>query len=103
MAYSSGFSPHPRISYPNAAPTGAASDSEYVELGLAQVVDPAWVQRVLSEALPLGLDIVRVVTAEGPSLTERLQASRWLIDVVGVPRLVMDQACLLYTSDAADE
>lgn len=92
MAYSSGFSPHPRISYPNAAPTGAASECEYVELGLARVVEPDWVQRVLGEALPLGLDIIRVVPAEGPSLTERLQASRWLIDVVGIPRPVMEQA-----------
>ena len=34
MAYSSGFHPHPRISYANAAPTGAASEAEYAEIGL---------------------------------------------------------------------
>ena len=33
MAYSSGFNPHPRISYAGAAPTGAASEAEYLELG----------------------------------------------------------------------
>ena len=28
IAYSSGFNPHPRISYANAAPTGTASEAE---------------------------------------------------------------------------
>ena len=40
MAYSSGFNPHPRISYAGAAPTGSASEAEYLEIALAQVVDP---------------------------------------------------------------
>ena len=40
MAYSSGFNPHPRISYAGASPTGAASEAEYLEIGLAEVVDP---------------------------------------------------------------
>jgi radical SAM-linked protein len=35
MAYSAGFSPHPKISYANAAPTGTASEAEYLEIGLA--------------------------------------------------------------------
>ena len=41
MAYSSGFNPHPRISYAGAAPTGSASEAEYLEIALAEVVDPA--------------------------------------------------------------
>ena len=63
MAYSSGFSPHPRISYANAAPTGAASEAEYLEIGLAAACDPAAVQAALDAALPPGLDIVEVVVA----------------------------------------
>ena len=39
MAYSSGFNPHPRISYAGAAPTGSASEAEYLEIALADVVD----------------------------------------------------------------
>ena len=39
MAYSSGFNPHPRISYAGAAPTGSASEAEYLEIGLAEVLD----------------------------------------------------------------
>ena len=67
MAYSSGFSPHPRISYANAAPTGAASEAEYLEIGLAAACDPAAVQAALDAALPPGLDIVEVVESRRPA------------------------------------
>jgi radical SAM-linked protein len=82
MAYSSGFNPHPRISYAGAAPTGAASEAEYLELALASVTDPDDVRRVLDEALPDGLDVLEVVdpAATGSpagSLADRLTASHW--------------------------
>ncbi len=81
MAYSSGFNPHPRISYAGAAPTGSASEAEYLEIGLAQVVDPAVIQRALEEALPDGLDVVAVVESPGGALADRLQASHWWVDI----------------------
>jgi radical SAM-linked protein len=84
MAYSSGFNPHPRISYAGAAPTGSASEAEYLEIGLAEVVDPASVHASLAEALPDGLDVVEVVESPGGSLADRLEASRWQIDL-GAP------------------
>lgn len=77
MAYSSGFHPHPRISYANAAPTGVASEAEYVELALAQRVDPAELVRAVDAALPAGLDIVDAVEAGPGSLADRLEASHW--------------------------
>ncbi|GAA1963936.1 TIGR03936 family radical SAM-associated protein [Nocardioides panacihumi] len=82
MAYSSGFNPHPRISYAGAAPTGAASEAEYVEIGLAEIVEPAAVHEALAEALPDGLDVLEVVESAGGSLADRLEASSWLIDLV---------------------
>jgi radical SAM-linked protein len=77
MAYSAGFHPHPRISYANAAPTGVASEAEYVELSVTRVVDPAQVAEALDAALPDGLDIVHVVEAGPGALADLLQASRW--------------------------
>jgi radical SAM-linked protein len=77
MAYSSGFNPHPRISYAGAAPTGSASEAEYLEIGLAEVVDPAWAAEVIDAALPDGLDVVEVVPSAGGALAERLEASVW--------------------------
>ena len=81
MAYSSGFNPHPRISYAGAAPTGAASEAEYVEIGLAEVVDPAAVLALLDEALPDGLDVVEVIESPGGGVADRLEASHWVIDL----------------------
>jgi len=85
MAYSSGFNPHPRISYAGAAPTGSASEAEYLEIGLAEVVDPDLVRARLEESLPDGLDVVEVVESAGGSLADRLQASHWLIDLDAAP------------------
>lgn len=81
MAYSSGFNPHPRISYAGASPTGAASEAEYLEIGLAETVDPARLATDLDRALPEGLDVLEVVAATPGNLADRLEASRWQIDL----------------------
>jgi radical SAM-linked protein len=83
MAFSAGFSPHPKISFAGAAPTGAASEAEYAELGLAVAQDPEAVRITLDAALPDGLDVLAMVEAEGPALAERLQASHWQIEAPG--------------------
>lgn len=84
MAYSAGFSPHPKVSYANAAPTGAASEAEYLEIGVAERLDPGLVAAALDRALPEGLDVVEVVEAGPGSLADRLEASRWLVRLPGV-------------------
>ena len=86
MAYSSGFHPHPRISYAGASPTGAASESEYVELGLAEVRDPAAIGTDLDAVLPDGLDVIVAVDAADSgvkSLSDLLTASHWRIALRG--------------------
>lgn len=94
MAYSSGFHPHPRISYAGASPTGAASNAEYFELGLAQVQSAGDIQDVLDTYLPEGLDVVAVVDAADcapGSLSDQLTGSRWrieLTDAVGLAEAV---------------
>lgn len=85
MAYSAGFHPHPKISYANAAPTGTASEAEYVELSLTRVLEPAVLAGALDAALPEGLDVLRVVEAQQGSLADRLTASRWALDFPGMP------------------
>lgn len=81
MAYSSGYHPHPRISYAGAAPTGSASEAEYLEIGLARVADPEEVLAELAAAMPDGLDLLAVVESGGGPLADRLQASRWRVDL----------------------
>ncbi|MCH1867246.1 TIGR03936 family radical SAM-associated protein [Nocardioides sp. CFH 31398] len=77
MAYSSGFHPHPRISYAGAAPTGAASEAEYLEIGLAEVRSTAEVQAALDDSLPDGLDVLEVAESPGGALAPLLEASVW--------------------------
>ncbi len=85
MAYSSGFNPHPRISYAGAAPTGSASEAEYLEIGLSEVIDPAGAHADIDEALPAGLDVIEVVASAGGSMTDRLEASWWQITLQEPP------------------
>jgi radical SAM-linked protein len=82
-AYSSGFNPHPRISYAGATATGAASEAEYLEVGLREERDPEEVRRALDQALPPGLDVLEVVPARAGGLADRLEASRWRIRLPG--------------------
>lgn len=101
MAYSSGFNPHPRISYAGAAPTGSASEAEYLEIALAEVVDPAAVHGALDASLPDGLDVLEVVESHGGALADRLQASSWRLSLPGVAADVAADAVARFL--AADE
>ncbi len=91
MAYSSGFNPHPRISFANASPTGAATEAEYLEIGLRERVDPDAVARALDAALPDGLAVVAVVESTG-ALADRLTASAWLIALTGIDDAALERA-----------
>lgn len=82
IAYSAGFSPHPKISYSNSAPTGVASEAEYVEIGVTEICDPELIRRELDAALPPGLDIVEVVQAHGSDFASRLEASLWQAEIM---------------------
>lgn len=84
MAYSQGFSPHPKVSWSGAVPTGVASVAEYVELQLVERVDPEMLRAELDAALPSGMDVLEAVEAGPGALANRLEASRWLIEVPGV-------------------
>ncbi len=85
VAYSQGFTPHPKISYVGAAPTGVASEAEYLEIGLQARVDPEWLRGALDDALSPGLDVLAAVADVGdPSLADRIDASRWRIELDGV-------------------
>jgi radical SAM-linked protein len=92
MAYSAGFRPHPKISFANAAPTGTASEAEYVEIGLARRCDPGAVRQALDESLPPGLDVLEVVEAGPGALADRLEASEWVVELPGADRSAVESA-----------
>lgn len=105
MAYSAGFTPHPKISYVGAAPTGVASEAEYLEIGLAERVAVGQLQSTLDAALPDGLDVVDAVEAVDGSLAERMQASAWRIELddVGPDELAPTVAAFLAEAEVGVE
>jgi radical SAM-linked protein len=86
MAFSAGFSPHPKISYLGAAPTGAASEAEYCEIGVSVACDPEAVRAALDASLPDEVAILECVeAAEGTgSLADRIDTSVWRVELPGV-------------------
>lgn len=92
MAYSSGFSPHPRISYANASPTGASSEAEYVELCLSRQCDAQKVMAALNEVLPPGFEILAAADAVRASLGDLLEVSQWLIDLPSADEVALTSA-----------
>jgi radical SAM-linked protein len=94
MAFSAGFSPHPKISYLGAAPTGAASEAEYCEIGLSVRCDPEAIRAGLDASLPDDVAILECVEAgEGTgSLADRIDTSVWRVELPGVSLQALQRA-----------
>jgi radical SAM-linked protein len=87
IAYSAGFTPHPKISYAGAAPTGTASEAEYLEIALTSACPTPDVRDRLDAALPDGIDVIEVLEladAPGGIAALRLEASQWQVILPGV-------------------
>ncbi len=101
VSYSHGFSPHPRLSWVGAAPTGTASEAEYLEIGLTRPVDAAQLVVELDAALPAGLDVLDAVVAGGAPLAERIDGSEWRIELPGVdPAALRSAVAALLAAEA---
>lgn len=105
MAYSQGYNPHPKISWVGAAPTGTASEAEYVEIQLVTPADAEVVRAELDGALPDGLAVLDGVVAGPGGLAERIEASRWRVEIpgVGADQLRHAVAALLSASEVLVE
>jgi radical SAM-linked protein len=99
IAYSAGFTPHPKISYPGGAPTGVASEAEYLSLALTERQAETQVCQRLNAALPDGIDVIDVTEdagaagkSSGSASSSRssssgfahLEASEWRMVLPGV-------------------
>jgi radical SAM-linked protein len=103
MAYSAGFTPHPKVSYAGAAPTGVASEAEFLEIALTEPRDPEALRTLLDSSLPPGLDIVEAVEAHTSGLADRLEASVWLLRLPGVaPEAAADAVRAFLAADSVE-
>jgi radical SAM-linked protein len=84
IAHSAGFTPHPKISYAGGAPTGVASEAEYLSLALTTRNEAADVRERLNAALPDGIDVIAVTEDAGGLPASRLTASAWRAILPGV-------------------
>ena len=84
IAYSAGFTPHPKISYAGGAPTGVASEAEYLSLALTSRIEADSARERLNAALPDGIDVIVVTEDTGGLPASRLTASEWQVTLPGV-------------------
>jgi radical SAM-linked protein len=85
IAYSTGFTPHPKISYAGGVPTGVASEAEYLSLTLTSRAETDAVRDRLNAALPDGIDVIAVTEDSGGLPASRLTASEWQVALPGLP------------------
>jgi radical SAM-linked protein len=88
LAFSEGFSPHPKISFGLAISVGFESDAEYLDLQLTRFVDVDELAPRLSAVLPDGIDVVgaAALVDRAPSLQEAVTAVTWRCAVTPVDR-----------------
>ena len=92
IAYSAGFSPHPKISYAGGAPTGAASEAEYLSLALTARQAETQVCQRLDAAMPDGIDVIDVTEETSQAPRGSLEASEWCVVLPGVRPAEAEQA-----------
>jgi radical SAM-linked protein len=83
MAYSQGFSPHPKISLAAPLAIGVTSEGEVMDILLQKRVSPYFFIKVVSEQLPSGIGILGVeqVSLTAPSLQSQVREAEYRVEV----------------------
>jgi radical SAM-linked protein len=83
MAYSQGFSPHPKISLAVPLAIGVTSEGEVMDILLQKRVSPYFFIKVVSEQLPSGIGILGVeqVSLTAPSLQSQVREAEYRAEV----------------------
>ncbi|HYF91412.1 MAG TPA: TIGR03936 family radical SAM-associated protein [Symbiobacteriaceae bacterium] len=86
LAYSQGFSPHPRISFASALATGVSSEGEFIDVELSESVTPAEFIERSNASFPPGLAFLeaREVAPKGDSLFSLIDAAEYRLTFSGV-------------------
>lgn len=81
LAYTQGFSPHPRINLASALPLGFTSEAELVDVWLEEELSLDEIARSLTRAIPPGIQIreIQSVSERLPSLQSSLEASEFVV------------------------
>ena len=78
MAYSEGFSPHPRISLAAPLPIGVTSEAELMDVVVKKTVSPLFFMQHTKPQLPSGMEVIEIVQV--PLTAPSLQSQAQFID-----------------------
>lgn len=83
LAYSEGFSPHPRISLAVPLAVGVTSEAELMDIFVNKWVSPQWFATAASHQLPPGIEILGVYQAvlTMPSLQSQVRYAEYRVEV----------------------
>ena len=83
LAYSEGFTPHPRISLASPLPIGVTSETELMDIFCTKWVSPHFSTNTLSQQLPIGVEILQVysIAPTMPSLQSQVRHAEYRVEV----------------------
>ena len=83
VAYSEGFTPHPRISLAAPLSVGVTSDAELMDIVVVSQVSPHWFTAAVNQQLPAGMEVGEVypIALEIASLQSQLGFAEYEVDI----------------------
>jgi len=83
IAYSQGFSPHPKISMAAPLPLGVTGEGELVDLFIQHRISPYALPQTLGNQLPKGISILSVsqVPPEAPALQAQVRRAEYRVEL----------------------
>ena len=83
LAYSEGFSPHPRISLAAPLAVGVTSEAELMDVFVTRLVSPHWFTSATNQQLPPGIKILQVypIAPSMPSIQSQMHYAEYRIEV----------------------
>ena len=83
LAYSEGFSPHPRISLAAPLPVGVTSEAELMDIVCTKWFSPHWFTSAVGQQLPPGIEIIQVyqIALTMPSLQSQVRYAEYRVGV----------------------
>ncbi len=83
IAYSTGFTPHPRISLAAPLPLGVTSEAELMDIVIIKGVAPQFFVSALNQQLPLGLKVDKVfpISPDLPSLQSQINQAEYKVEL----------------------
>ncbi len=83
MAYSEGFTPHPRMSLAAPLALGVTSEAELMDIVLARWVSPDSFTTAMSQQLPAGMEIMQIypMPLNVPSLQSQVRYAEYRVEI----------------------